>query len=90
MASDNPTFQRDNFPSDSLVAFCNLLEKSRDLQAKVKAAVNPQQVIDIAASTGHEITYVELRVLSRELSAEYFPWAGKGHELRRNFFKQKG
>jgi hypothetical protein len=77
-------------PSDALFAFCKALNESIDLQSKVKATENPQQIIEIAANAGHEISYVELRIWSRELSADYFPWATMGHEWRRNFFKRKG
>ena len=81
---------RSDAPSEALFAFCKLLEQSSDLQSKVKAAENPQQIIKIAAIEGHEISYVELRIWSKELSADYFPWATMGHEWRRNFFKSKG
>jgi hypothetical protein len=83
-----PPARGGNHPSEALVAFCKALDQSSDLQSKVKAAENPQQMIEIAASVGHEISRVELRVCSRELSADYFPWAAKGHEWRRNFFKE--
>ena len=75
--------------SGALIAFCKLLEADSDLQSRVKAAENPKEIIEIAATVGHEISSMELRVWSRELSANYFPWATKGHEWRRNFFAQK-
>jgi hypothetical protein len=90
MRNKNTDRHQTNLPSEALAAFCKLLDETSDLQAKVRAADNPHQIIDIAASAGLEISYLELRIFSRELSAEYFPWAGKGHELRRDFFKSKG
>jgi len=74
-------------PSEILAKFCALLDADSDLQVKMKAAKNPQEVVDIANSLGFEISPVELRIWSRELSASCFPWGGNGHEYRRNFFK---
>ena len=76
-----------NSPTETLAAFCALLDADSVLQSKVKAAKNPQEVVDIANSLGLETSTAELRIWSRELSASYFPWGGHGHEYRRNFFK---
>lgn len=73
-------------PSDELTAFCKLLEKNNNLQLEVKGANCPQQIIDLAASLGQEISRKELRIWSKELRAHYFPWAEKGDQWRRNFF----
>ena len=77
-------------PTVALAAFCKTLDERKDLQEKVKACETPQEIIDIAASIGLEVSYEVLRIWSRDLSANYFPWAAKGHEWRRNFFMQKG
>jgi predicted ribosomally synthesized peptide with nif11-like leader len=82
-----PSNSGEDHPSNELKEFCNALEQDSVLQAKVKAAENPQQIIDIARSIGCEFTLVELRIWSRELSGYYFPWAAKGSEWRRNFFR---
>ena len=79
-----------NRPSEALLAFTKFLEKDEDLQSKIKAAENPQQIIDIAESRGFAISPLELRTWSKELTANYFPWASKGNEFRRNFFKRAG
>ncbi len=79
-----------NRPSEALLAFVKFLEKEEDLQSKIKVAENPQQIIDIAESTGFTISPLELRIWSKELTANYFPWATKGSEFRHNFFKRKG
>ena len=80
----------ENRPPEALVAFVKVLEQDRDLQSKIKAAENPQQIIDIAESRGFAISPLELRTWSKELTANYFPWASKGNEFRRNFFKRAG
>ena len=77
-------------PPEALLAFIKFLEKDEDLQSKIKVAENPQQIIDIAESTGFTISPLELRTSSSDLSAHYFPWATKGNDFRRNFFKRKG
>ena len=79
-----------NRPSEALLAFTKFLEKDEDLQSKIKAAENPQQIIDIAESEGFTISPLELRTWSKELTANSFPWATKGNDFRRNFFKRKG
>jgi predicted ribosomally synthesized peptide with nif11-like leader len=78
----------ENRPSKSFIAFIKLLEKDEDLQSKIKVAENPQQMINIAESTGFTISHLDLRTYSSDLSAHYFPWATKGNEFRRNFFKK--
>ena len=79
-----------NRPSEALLAFTKFLEKDEDLQSKIKAAENPQQIIEIAESRGFAISHLELRTWSKELTANYFPWASNGNEFRRNFFKRAG
>ena len=74
-------------PPDALIAFCKLLEGDKNLQSQVKAAKHPQQIIEIATATGHEITTNELRYWSKELRAPYFPWSQMGNTWRRNFFE---
>ena len=78
----------ENRPSKPFIAFIKFLEKDEDLQSKIKVAENPQQMIDIAESTGFTISHFDLRTYSSDLSAHYFPWATKGNEFRRNFFKK--
>jgi predicted ribosomally synthesized peptide with nif11-like leader len=73
-------------PPKALLEFCTRLEGDTALQAKITATENPQQILDIASSLGFQISVVELRVWSRELTAPHFPWAAKRSEWRRNFF----
>ena len=76
-------------PPKALLEFCKRLEGDTALQARIKAAENPQQIVDIASSLGLEFSVIELRVWSRELVTDCFPWARMGHEWRRNFFIRK-
>ena len=73
-------------PSNKLINFYKLVDESNDLQSQVMEATTAKQLIAIAASNGYEISYKELRMRSKELTAPYFPWAEKGNEWRRNFF----
>ncbi|MDA0717231.1 MAG: Nif11 family protein [Cyanobacteria bacterium] len=73
-------------PRDILVAFCGALNSSGELQKRVKAAVSPQEIIDIAESMGYKISTQDLRSFSKDLVASYFPWSAKGNQFRRDFF----
>lgn len=73
-------------PPNGLIDFCSLLQEDENLQSQVKAAKSPKEIVDFAASLGHNISREELRLWSRELKAAYFPWSEMGHEWRRNFF----
>ena len=72
--------------STEIIRFCNLVDKSKELQSQVRASKSAEEIIEIAASNGCNISLQELRFWSRELKAPYFPWAEKGNEWRRNFF----
>jgi len=76
-------------PPKALLEFCKQLEGDTALQARIKAAENPQQIVDIASSLGLHLSVLELRVWSRELATDCFPWAMMGDEWRRNFFISK-
>ena len=71
----------------SLQAFVRLVDGDPALQARITAASAPQAILDLAAEAGHSISLVELRSASRDLSALYWPWAGRGHARRRAFFQ---
>ena len=76
-------------PPKALVDFCKQLESDSELQERVKATDKPQKIVDIASSLGHDFSVLELRVWSRELVTDSFPWAKMGHEWRLNFFTSK-
>ena len=73
--------------SEALIRFCRILGEDTDLQAVVMKARDPLEVVEISSSVGCSVSVQELRIWSRDLSASYFPWSGKGHESRRDFFK---
>ena len=68
------------------VAFIQCLEGSPELQQRIRSTENPDQIIEIASSVGFVIPKAILRKFSSDLSADYFPWAGKGFAWRRSFF----
>ena len=77
---------RRSIPPKALIEFCKRVESDPDLQSRVKTTEKPQQIIDIASSMGLKLSVLELRVWSRELIGDFFPWAKRGNEWRRNFF----
>ena len=66
--------------------FVDLLDKDAKLQALVKAAKAPGEILRIAELGGIKISMNQLRFWSRELKAPYFPWAGMGNQWRQEFF----
>ena len=75
-------------PPLDLVDICKIADESNNIQLKISNATNPRQIVDLAMTTGNEISVEELRLWSNELTAPYFPWSQKGDEWRRNFFKE--
>lgn len=76
-------------PPEAIVRFCKILNGDPSLASTIKAARTPQQILDCAASVGCDITPLELRTWSRELTASYFPWAAKGRSWRLRFFDEQ-
>ena len=70
-----------------IIRFCNLVDKSKELQSQVMVSKSAEEIIEIAASNGCNISRKNLRFWSSELKAPYFPWAEKGNEWRRIFFR---
>ena len=66
--------------------FVDLLDKGEKLQALVKAAKTPEEIIHIAESEGIKIGMKQLQFWSKELKASYFPWAQMGRQWREEFF----
>jgi hypothetical protein len=71
----------------SLIAFVHRADADPALQAQIMAATSPQMILDLAAEADLVISLAELRAASRDLSALYWPWAGRGHAHRRAFFQ---
>ena len=68
--------------------FVELLDQDAEMQELVKMANTPGQIVSLAESAGIKISVKQLRFWSRELTASYFPWAEKGNQWRREFFKE--
>ena len=68
--------------------FVDLLDQDAEMQELVKMANTPGQIVALAESAGIKISVKQLRFWSRELTASYFPWAEKGNQWRREFFKE--
>ena len=73
-------------PTDDILHFCDLLHTSKNLQLQVNKAKHPQEIIMIASSYDCDIDLEELRIWSKELKAQCFPWSGKEDQWRQNFF----
>ncbi len=73
-----------------LQAFCKFLDNHPALAESVKAAQNADAIVELAAAQGCAFSAYTLRQHSRELSSSYWPWAGKGRDVRRSFFGTKG
>jgi hypothetical protein len=57
------------------------------MQNKVSNCDNPEQVIKVASSVGFTFSREDLRIISSDLYADFFPWSGNGTQGRVNFFK---
>ena len=71
---------------DKIKEFIDLLDKDAKLQALVKAAKTPGEILRTAELEGIKISMNQLRFWSRELKAPYFPWAEMGNQWRQEFF----
>ena len=68
--------------------FIRMVEADSALQAEIRQAEQPAQIVALAERHGCVLTSEALRAVSRDLSAPYWPWAGQGHAWRRRFFGQ--
>jgi hypothetical protein len=72
---------------DSLIRLTRLADGDPQLQAQIQETTSASQLIALAITVGCEFTPSELRSRSRDLSAAYWPWAGKTHRWRRDWFQ---
>ena len=79
-------FEDPLLPPQALVDFCKRLDVDAGLSAQVKAAATPDQIVGLAQAQGFAISKLELRMFSRQLVADYFPWATKDNAWRHQFF----
>lgn len=72
-----------------IIEFVGIIDKDENMQLLVKAAKSPAEIIRIAESVGIKMSMNQLRYWSRELTAQYFPWAEKGSQWRREYFEEE-
>lgn len=73
--------------ASDLEGFVAHLESTPADQQIVSRAATPEQITALAAQLGFTVTVQELRQVSRELCAPWWPWSEKGHAWRRSFFR---
>ena len=73
---------------EELAAFVRALDQGLEQRLAVANAANPREIVAVAASLGFAIDDLLLRKASRQLTASYWPWAGKSHAWRRQFFSE--
>jgi predicted ribosomally synthesized peptide with nif11-like leader len=73
-----------------LLQFCNYCDSNAELQAQVSSAASADQLVAIAAEAGFSFSVADLAKAAPELSAPYWPWAGKGFRARKAFFRGSG
>lgn len=78
----------EQLPPRPLIDFCKLVEADQGLQARVRQAGSAAEIQAIAQALGCPLSALQWRTWSRELSAPWFPWAGKSNEWRRRFFDE--
>ena len=71
----------------AFIAFIRRIEISLNMHYQIKTCTHPDQIIHIASSLGFAFSKEELTKVSRDLHADFFPWAGKGSQWRENFFQ---
>ncbi len=74
--------------ANPLYQFIRMVEGDPDLQAEIRQAEQPVQIVTLAERHGCDVSVEALRAVSRDLSAPYWPWAGRGNAWRRRFFGQ--
>ena len=72
--------------TSALEAFIDALERSPEHQQRVSEAPTPQQIEALADDLGYSVSAQDLRVVSRDLCAPWWPWSEKGRAWRRTFF----
>jgi len=73
-----------------LLQFCNYCDSNAELQVQVSSASSADELVAIAADAGFGFSVADLAKAAPELSASYWPWAGKGFQARKAFFRGRG
>lgn len=63
-----------------------MLENSLDYQKLVSEMTAPKQIVALAIDLGYSVSVKDLRNVSRDLCAPWWPWSQKGNAWRRAFF----
>ncbi len=71
----------------ALLDFVRRVDSDPELQRLLASASSPEVIIGVAAENGYSFAVQDLRQMSRDLSAPYWPWAAKGHAFRRAWFQ---
>lgn len=74
--------------ASELEGFVDHLECTPGDQQRLSMATTPAQITALAAELGFTVTVQELRQVSRELCAPWWPWSEKGNAWRRSFFRR--
>ncbi|QNI66374.1 Nif11-like leader peptide family natural product precursor [Synechococcus sp. BMK-MC-1] len=72
--------------TSALETFVDALERSPEHQQRVSEATTPEQITALAADLDYSVSARDLRAVSRDLCATWWPWSEKGHAWRRGFF----
>lgn len=72
--------------ASALEMFVDAVERSHEHQQRVSVATTPDQITALAAELGCSVSIQDLRAVSRDLCATWWPWSEKGHAWRRAFF----
>lgn len=70
----------------ALDRFCRAVAASPAYQARLRGAASPQEILAFAAELNINFSWQTLRLCSRDLAADYWPWFQKGSIWRRAFF----
>ena len=60
--------------ASALEAFIDALELSPERQQRVSEATTPHQITALAADLGYSVSAQDLRAVSRDLCATWWPW----------------
>lgn len=74
---------------NSIEAFAARLPQWKEVQQRLATNSTPDQIVAIARQCGFEFSQEELRQNSGALTADHWPWGGKGSEVRHAFFHQQ-
>lgn len=86
MAGDQACWIESSEELQRLERFCRALEASPEQQRHLKACSSPEAILELAEEMATPVSRQVLRARSRDLAADYWPWAQQGTAWRRKFF----